>query len=312
MQAPIIITQGDPAGVGPELTLKLLQNPPCTHLKVAACPDLLKKVATTLNLPIPDNDQIIPIPLQQPIQAGKISAAAGAHSYACLEHAVEGALHGTYSAVVTNPIHKEAWHLAGIPFPAHTEYLVEKTSTLSHAMMLTSDEITCSLVTTHVPLQQVPSLLEKERILEVIRLTNQAMSAIHQRPARLAMPGLNPHAGEGGIFGHEEIDLIIPTLEIARAEGIDIVGPLSPDTAFLPTIRQNIDAYICLYHDQGLIPLKTLAFDLGVNITLGLPIIRTSVDHGTAFDIARKGTASVTSLIEATKLAQRLTKPSNT
>jgi 4-hydroxythreonine-4-phosphate dehydrogenase len=144
-------------------------------------------------------------------------------------------------------------------------------------------------------------------MLEVITLTHQAMTAIRGRPVRLAMPGLNPHAGEGGLFGREEIELIIPVLEKARAQGIDIIGPLSPDTAFLPAIRKDVDAYVCLYHDQGLIPLKTLAFDLGVNVTLGLPIVRTSVDHGTAFDIAGRGVASVTSLIEATRLAQKLT-----
>jgi 4-hydroxythreonine-4-phosphate dehydrogenase len=143
-------------------------------------------------------------------------------------------------------------------------------------------------------------------MLEVIELTHEAMSAVKGRPAKLAMPGLNPHAGEAGLFGREEINLIIPVLEKARAKGIDIIGPISPDTAFLPTLRKTIDAYVCTYHDQGLIPLKTLAFDLGVNVTLGLPIVRTSVDHGTAFDLAWQGKASATSLQEAVKLARRL------
>lgn len=305
MPAPLIITQGDPAGVGPELALKLLADPPCENLRVIGCRNHLALLARKLDLPFAP-ESIIDLPLPAPIKMGQVSATAGAHSFACLEAAVEGALHREFRAVVTNPIHKEAWHLAGKPYPAHTEYLAAKTNSPRHAMMLTSAEITCSLVTTHVPLREVPNLLNAERMLEVITLTHEAMSAIHRRPARLAMPGLNPHAGEAGLFGHEEIDLITPVLEEARLQGIDIRGPLSPDTAFLPSLRREIDAYVCLYHDQGLIPLKTLAFDLGVNVTLGLPIIRTSVDHGTAFDLAGQGLASVTSLIEATRLADRM------
>lgn len=306
MPSPLVITQGDPAGIGPELVLKLLADPPCPDLRVIGCAKHLSQVASDLGLPFPRN-HLIDLPLPRSVKIGEISATAGKHSFDCLEAAVEGAIDGTFAGVITNPINKEAWHRAGKPYPGHTDYLVEKTSSPDHAMMLTSDEITCSLVTTHVSLKSVPELLEEKRILKVIILTHKAMTAIKGRPARLAMPGLNPHAGEGGLFGREEIELIIPALEKARSMGIDIVGPLSPDTAFLPSIRKDTDAYICLYHDQGLIPLKTLAFDLGVNVTLGLPIVRTSVDHGTAFDIAGKGIASVSSLVEATKLAEKLT-----
>lgn len=307
MPSPLVITQGDPAGVGPELALKILADPPCPNLKIIGCANHLSQVADQLDLPFP-KDKIVDLPLSGPFKMGSVSAAAGQHSFDCLEAAVEGAMSGTYAGVVTNPINKEAWHRAGKPYPGHTEYLVEKTMSPDHAMMLTSEEITCSLITTHVSLSSVPGLLEEKRMLEVIALTNKAMSAIRGRPAKLAMPGLNPHAGEGGLFGREEIEIIIPVLEKARGMGIDIIGPLSPDTAFLPAVRKGIDAYVCLYHDQGLIPLKTLAFDLGVNVTLGLPIVRTSVDHGTAFDIAGKGIASVTSLIEATLLAQKLAR----
>lgn len=306
MPTPLVITQGDPAGIGPELVLKLLANPPCPNLRVIGCGNHLSQIASQLQLPFTD-DHLIDLPLPESIKIGEISPVAGEHSFACLEAAVEGAIDGAFSGVITNPIHKEAWYRAGKFYPGHTEYLVEKTSSPDHAMMLTSDEITCSLVTTHVSLASVPELLEEKRMLEVITLTHKAISTIKGKPARLAMPGLNPHAGEGGLFGSEEIELIIPVLEKARSRGINIIGPLSPDTAFLPAIREDIDAYVCLYHDQGLIPLKTLAFDLGVNVTLGLPIVRTSVDHGTAFDIAGKGIASVSSLIEATKLAQKLT-----
>ena len=304
---PLIVTQGDPAGVGPELAMRLLASPLATEfpIKVLGCRRLLKKVTGRVGLDF-SAEEIIDLPLHETIKPGAISGEAGAHSFACLEAAVEATQRGEFSAVVTNPIHKEAWNRAGIHFPGHTEYLVDKTGVESHAMMLTSAEITCSLVTTHVALADVPRFVSKERILEVARLTYEAMKSIRGREPRLAMPGLNPHAGEGGIFGREEIELIQPCLDELRAEGIEILGPLSPDTAFLPEIRKEVDAYVCTYHDQGLIPLKTLAFDLGVNVTLGLPIVRTSVDHGTAFDLAWTGKASPTSLYEAVRLAASL------
>ncbi len=303
----LAITQGDPAGVGPELCLKFLQE--CSDVRIFGSLSLLKRVGQRLGLSFPESS-IIDIPLAgaDTLEPGKISALAGRHSYTCLEAAVDTALAGDFSAVVTNPIHKEAWYEGGIFFPGHTEYFVEKTRTDRHAMMLTSQEITCALVTTHIALAEVPGVLNEERILEVISLTAEAMRWMKGREVKLAMPGLNPHAGEGGLFGREEIELIIPALEKARAMGIDIMGPLSPDTAFLPSLRKSIDAYVCAYHDQGLIPLKTLAFDEGVNVTLGLPIIRTSVDHGTAFDIAWQGKASLTSLQEAAKVAQAMAK----
>ncbi|MGJ8695371.1 MAG: 4-hydroxythreonine-4-phosphate dehydrogenase PdxA [Verrucomicrobiaceae bacterium] len=310
---PLVLTLGDPAGVGPELALTLLDSPLAREfpIKVIGSLDLLRRVADTLSLPFSEEHIIdLPFPAAATLIPGQISAGAGAHSFACLEAAVEATQRGEFSALVTNPINKEAWNLAGHLYPGHTEYLVEKTASPDHAMMLTSGEITCSLITTHVGLADVPELLNEKRILEVIRLTHQSMKAIRGREPRLAMPGLNPHAGEGGLFGREELDLLIPCLEKARAQGIDIIGPLSPDTAFLPALRENIDAYVCTYHDQGLIPLKTLSFDLGVNVTLGLPIVRTSVDHGTAFDIAWQGKASPTSLFEAVRLAASLASQS--
>ncbi|MGE9267259.1 MAG: 4-hydroxythreonine-4-phosphate dehydrogenase PdxA, partial [Verrucomicrobiales bacterium] len=207
--------------------------------------------------------------------------------------------------VVTNPINKEAWHLAGHHFPGHTEYLVEKTQAPRHAMMLTAETITCALATTHIPLAEVPTSLDAERLLDVIRLTHEAMLRLRGR-ARLLMPALNPHAGEGGLFGDEEERLLRPVIAQARAEGIDLRGPLPADTAFLPRLRAETEAYVCLYHDQGLIPLKALAFDEAVNLTLGLPIVRSSVDHGTAFDIAWQGKASADSLRQALTLARKL------
>ena len=177
MPTPLVITQGDPAGIGPELVLKLLANPPCPNLKVIGCGNHLSQIASQLQIPFAD-DHLIDLPLPESIKIGEISPVAGEHSFACLEAAVEGAMDGAFSGVITNPIHKEAWYRAGKFYPGHTEYLVEKTSSPDHAMMLTSDEITCSLVTTHVSLASVPELLEEKRMLEVITLTHKAISTI--------------------------------------------------------------------------------------------------------------------------------------
>ena len=231
------------------------------------------------------------------VRPGCVSAATGAASYAYIVAATQAALRGEVAGVVTGPIHKEAFHAAGVPHPGHTELLAELTKCHRYCMMLTSREISCSLVTCHVGLKDVPELLQAERILEVIQLTDEAMRRRHQRPSRLAVLALNPHAGEGGLFGaREEERLILPAIRAARDAGILVDGPLAPDTAFVPRRRQSTDAYICMYHDQGLIPLKALAFDTAINVTLGLPILRSSVDHGTALDIAWQGSADPTSL----------------
>jgi 4-hydroxythreonine-4-phosphate dehydrogenase len=198
-------------------------------------------------------------------------------------------------------------HAAGLPFPGHTEILAARTRAERSCMMLTSDSITCSLVTVHVGYREVPGLLTEQAILDTIELSAAAMERIRGRKPKLLVCGLNPHAGEHGLFGHREEETIItPAIDAARAKGIDVSGPLPPDTAFLPKFRAACDCYICMYHDQGLIPLKALAFDEAVNVTLGLPIVRTSVDHGTAFDIAWQGKADVSSLVHAVKLAVKL------
>ena len=210
-------------------------------------------------------------------------------------------------AIATGPIHKEALHAARIPFPGHTEILAERTRSAKTCMMLTSDAITCALVTVHVGYREVPALLTRERILATIELTAAAMRKLRGRAPRLTVCGLNPHAGEHGLFGEgEEERIIAPAVEEARAKGIAVTGPLSPDTAFLPKFRKDTDAYVCMYHDQGLILLKAPAFEDAVNVTLGLPIVRTSVDHGTAFDIAWKGVADVSSFVRAVELAAQL------
>jgi 4-hydroxythreonine-4-phosphate dehydrogenase len=193
---------------------------------------------------------------------------------------------------------------AGITQPGHTEIFAERTGTKDFCMAFFSETISCSLVTVHVGYHEVPSLLSIERIKQVISLTREAHRNLLGREPKLAVCGLNPHASENGLFGRgEEKAIIIPAIERARAEGADIIGPLPPDTAFTPSRRQRVDAYICMYHDQALIPVKALAFDQAVNVTLGLPIIRTSVDHGTALDIAWQGKADPSSLKAAVRLA---------
>jgi 4-hydroxythreonine-4-phosphate dehydrogenase len=196
---------------------------------------------------------------------------------------------------------------AGVTLPGHTEIFAQRTGAERHCMMLTSASITCSFVTAHVGFADVLTQLTEQRVVDVIELTAAAMRTILGRPPRLTVCALNPHGGESGLFGNlEEQRIIEPAVAAARAAGFDVSGPLPPDTAFLPARRVATDAYVCMYHDQGHIPLKALAFDEAVNITLGLPIIRTSVDHGTALDIAWQGKASVTSFRQAVKLAAKL------
>jgi len=254
----------------------------------------------------------------QKVACGKIQAECGTAAYDYIQRAINAAMIGKTCAVVTAPIHKEALQLAGVPFHGHTEMLAAHTGTKDYCMMLTSAEISVCLVTTHLALAKVPAEITKERIFKVIELASLAMKQLSTSPLSsgydsdsnaspaLTVCGLNPHAGEHGIFGNEEDHIIMPAIERARAAGFNITGPLPPDTAFIPAYREKTDAYIVMYHDQGLIPFKMLAFDTGVNVTLGLPIIRTSVDHGTAFDIAWQGKASPKSIIEAIKTAVQL------
>jgi 4-hydroxythreonine-4-phosphate dehydrogenase len=241
------------------------------------------------------------------VRAGHVEAATGRASCAYIEAAIDAAVRGQVDAVTTGPIHKQALHQAQIPYPGHTELFAAKTATQRYCMMLTSDALTCSLVTAHVGLRNVPGQLSEERIVQVIELSADAMGRLRGRAPRLIVCGLNPHAGENGLFGDREEERVIsPAVARARQAGIDVQGPLPPDTAFLPDRRRQTDCHVCMYHDQGLIPLKALAFDRAVNITLGLPIIRTSVDHGTALDIAWTGQADVTSMGQAVRLAAKL------
>ncbi|MFO0801245.1 MAG: 4-hydroxythreonine-4-phosphate dehydrogenase PdxA [Gemmataceae bacterium] len=308
----IAVTMGDPAGVGPELCLRLLRD---HHVRTYCRPivygdaGVLRRVADHLGWPRPDPAHVLDLHAidAQDVEPGRVSADCGAAAYRYFTQAIDDALAGKVAAISTAPLNKESLHAAGFPFPGHTEILAARTDAERSCMMLTADAITCSLVTVHVGYRDVPQLLTTERILDVIELTADAMQRMRGRPPRLLVCGLNPHAGEHGLFGaHEEERIITPAIEAARATGIDVSGPLPPDTAFLPKVRQACDAYVCMYHDQGLIPLKALAFEDAVNVTLGLPIVRTSVDHGTAFDIAWQGVADVSSLVKAVALAAKL------
>ena len=214
---------------------------------------------------------------------------------------------GKIAGVVTAPIHKESLNLSGVKFPGHTEIFTALTGAKRSCMMLHSDKITVSMVATHIGYHEVPKKLSVERVLNVIELTAQTMKQILRRETRIGVCGLNPHAGEHGLFGNREEEIFVePAVRLARKKKLDVVGPLVPDAVFTNGQRKKYDAIVCLYHDQGHIPFKMLAFDTGVNTTLGLPIIRTSVDHGTAFDIAWQGKADATSLFSAIKVAADL------
>ena len=324
----IAITTGDPAGIGPELCLRLLADEEilreCTPI-VFGDRIALEKVANQCSIELAGNfvsqtqfveesaiaePTIVDVARLSPDQLtpGQVNANTGAASFAYVEAAIRGAQSGKINAIATGPIHKEAWHAAGIEFPGHTELFAERANTERFCMMMTGDKFSCSLVTTHTGFSEVVELLTTDLILEVTELTHEALEKIYGRPPKLVMLGLNPHAGENGLFGNcEEEKIIQPAAVAAREKGIDVTDPLSPDAAFIPSRRNTTDGYICMYHDQGLIPFKAFNFDKGVNVTLGLPdLIRTSVDHGTALDIAWQGKAKDCSFKSAVRLAAKL------
>lgn len=329
-QPIVAVTMGDPAGVGPEICLQLLANEAVREFAtpvVFGDARLLARCARQTGLPeperiIPEHDwrercagvaqpAVLDIPGfdAEGFAPGVVSAKTGAAGCRYVERSIEAALAGQVAAVATAPLNKEALHAAGIPYPGHTEMFADRMQAARACMTFFSEELICSLVTVHIGYQDVPAALTRERILDVIELTAAAVRRVRGSVPRLAVCGLNPHAGEHGLFGHgEEENLIVPAIEAARAKGIAAEGPLPPDTAFIPAKRRLVDAYVCMYHDQALIPLKALAFDTAVNTTLGLPVPRTSVDHGTACDIAWQGRASGRSLVEAVKLAAGLSR----
>ena len=299
---------GDPAGIGPELCVRALQDASIRDVcqpVVFGCEATLRSVATTVGLEL-DSPEIIATGQIDSLTPGTYSSLTGQSSFDAVVAAIDAAQNHEITAVVTAPIHKQAWALAGIDYPGHTELFAERCHSDRFCMMMTSPKITCCLVTTHIGVAQVPTSLTTERILEVIELSADALSRMRNRKPSLAILGLNPHAGENGLFGDEEEQIIQPAIDQARQKGIEVSGPLPADTAFLPWQLKTFDGHVCMYHDQGLIPFKTLAFDTGVNTTLGLDVVRTSVDHGTAMDIAWQGTADPSSMYSAIRLAARL------
>ncbi len=298
---------GDPAGIGPEVALRAW--PALAHLPVRLIGHraLLERVAARIGAPVPPDliEPAMPGFDAAVVVPGQVAAACGLAAAACIEDAIAGCLAGRYAAMVTGPINKLAIHAAGVPFPGHTEWLAARCGVEGEVMMLHSPALSVLLITCHQSLASVAADLAPDRIVARARLFADALRRLHGRPPRLAVLGFNPHAGEGGLFGDEE-RAIVPAIAELLNLGIDTEGPLPPDTAFTPANRKRFDGFVCMYHDQALIPFKALAFDEGVNVTLGLPIVRTSVDHGTAFDIAWQGKAEHRSLIHAVLLAASL------
>jgi len=294
------ITMGDPLGIGPEVTLKALPQfrGGKTAFKVFGDPGLLRELP---------QHELIPVTI--PGRSGRFTAAtAGQASVAYLDHAMQSYQKGEIDALVTAPISKSHVNQAGFPFPGHTEYLAHATHAKKCVMMMAGPKLKVALVTIHEPIAKVPGLLTQEKILDCIDVTLASLhDRFHMKNPRVAVCGLNPHAGEDGILGSEERDTIAPALEAARKKGHRVSGPMVPDAVFHEAYEGHWDVVICMYHDQGLIPFKMVHFKDGVNVTLGLPLVRTSPDHGTAFDIAGKGLADPSSMIAAIRMAIQLT-----
>ena len=281
----VAITAGDPAGIGPEVAAKAAADPRVR----AACDPI-----------------VYGSPAGAAFTAGQLSAAAGRAAYDVIVRAVQDARSGAVQAVATAPVNKEAFRLAGLEWNGHTDLLAHLTGSSHVAMMFYSDALRVVLATVHIPLAEVPRALTRESLESTIALTARELPRFGIAQPRIAVAGLNPHAGEHGLFGREEEIAIAPAIEACRSRGVDVSGPYPGDTVFVRARRGDFDVVIACYHDQGLIPVKLVAFGEAVNVTLGLPIIRTSVDHGTAFDIAGQGIADPGSMITAVLLAARL------
>ena len=319
------ITMGDPSGIGPEIILKSFRNSKLRNSRIIvigdyrvmlAAYDMLRITSFRLNR-IPNagaglfNKEVLNILdldllNMDELQPGRVQAASGKAAYECIRKAVELAENKDIDAIVTAPINKEALHLGGHKFPGHTEIFANLTGTKDYAMLLYDKKLSVIHVSTHVSLLQAISGLRQERIEKVIELAHKSMKMLCRDEPRIAVAGINPHAGENGLFGDEEINKIIPAVNNMKVKGINVEGPIPPDTVFLQAVKGKFDVVVAMYHDQGHIPLKLLGFDSGVNVTVGLPFIRTSVDHGTAFDIAWQGKASENSMVEAIKLSMKL------
>jgi len=316
----LAITPGEPSGIGPDITIQIAQQPQHTGLVAIACPELLVERAKQLGLPLklhpfvagqhhaplPKGElYICPVELNAPVVSGQLNQDNARYVLATLTRAAQGCLDGDFAAMVTAPVHKGIINDAGIAFSGHTEFLADYTHTEQVVMMLATEGLRVTLATTHLPLSQVPAAITEDLLKRVIRIIQaDLLTKFSLENPRILVCGLNPHAGEGGHLGREEIEVIEPTLEQLRAEGINLIGPIPADTLFTPKYLEQADAVLAMYHDQGLPVLKHLGFGNAVNITLGLPIIRTSVDHGTALDLAGTGTADPGSLQTAINYAQ--------
>ncbi len=340
---PLAITQGDPAGIGPEIIAKAFRDAPDDLQNCFAVGDVatLRRAAQCIErpgepqLPValiasPAEAHAVPprcMPvLQLPglpggVPLGVISAEAGRAAAQCVVWAARAALRAEVAGLVTAPLHKESLHAAGVDYPGHTELLQAEAAAhqgvalqdMPVRMMLASDELRTVLVSIHVSLRDALAAVTHENVLQTLHITHAALQRSLGRVPHIAVAGLNPHAGEGGLFGREEIEAIAPAIAAARAQGLHVTGPLAPDTVFMrarhtPAHPGEFDVVLAMYHDQGLIPVKYLGVDKGVNVTLGLPLVRTSPDHGTAFDIAGQGVADASSLIEAVRMARKLSQ----
>jgi len=306
----LALTAGDPAGIGPEVVLKALASPdrPAATVVVYGPMSVLLARAVRLGLPPPQdlNARLVDVPLDGAVEPGRTSAAAGRAAAQAVLRAVADAKRGQVDALVTAPLNKESLRAAGHPWPGHTEMLAEAAGTPDVAMMFVGGGLRVALLTIHRPLRTVPDAVTPAEVRRITRLVHRELARFGVRVPRIALCGLNPHAGEHGLLGHEEEEVLEPAIADLRREGLDVSGPFPADTLFVRARRGEFDAVIAGYHDQGLIPVKLAAFGHAVNVTLGLPFVRTSVDHGTGFDIVEKGIADATSLVEAMKVAVEL------
>lgn len=312
------ITPGEPAGIGPDICLTSFRSTPDTRLVYFVDPDLMADRARLLGIDCEVNIlgeqdyradalNVQPVKLNVSVTPGECDAENASYVLACLEAAVSACEQGGINAMVTGPVHKSVINDAGIPFSGHTEWLADRTGTDRVVMMLASGNLRVALATTHLPLSEVSSAITRQSLTTTIRiLHSDLVNKFGIAQPNILVCGLNPHAGEDGHLGREEIDVISPVLEALRAEGISLEGPVPADTAFNPARLENIDAVLAMYHDQGLPVLKYASFGEAINITLGLPIIRTSVDHGTALGLAGSGKADDSSLLQAIDVAATL------
>ena len=322
---PLLVTMGDAAGIGPEIIVRAFLAGELTDAVVLGDPDVLRRAGSPMTAVIEapaDLAEVPPgcLPVLVPaglpqglckLPLGQVDARNGAAAACCIEAAVHLVRAGQGAGIVTAPIHKEAFAAAGVPYPGHTEMLqalaaVPGQLLPSVRMMLANDELRVVLVTIHLSLRRAIDEVTFDAVLQTLRIAHRAAAAWSDTPPRIAVAGLNPHAGEGGLFGDEEIRIIGPAVQAAVAEGIRASGPYAPDTVFMRARRGEFDLVVAMTHDHGLIPVKYLGVEQGVNVTLGLPFVRTSPDHGTAFDIAGEGRADPASLVAALRLARRL------